>query len=557
MFQSKIFSSKKIKLGLVLILMGSIFSSCSSGDSSTNSGSSASRVTARTLKLGLSLLYDNPNFQSGIYNAVKYVAGTKENNFEPIQYDVDVIKITYPVTYPSTSSGVIDVNRIASDDRGRTYMQSARVFIPRVPAGANLPEPTFPTILKFHGTQFSDLESPSNCDPLVSNVCEGLLDATNGFIVIMPDYLGFGESRDAVPLHPSFIPEYYVFDARVALDTFRNLIRTTNIAQQKLDAVGNPYLFLAGYSEGGYAALATQRYFESLGDVNYKITASAPGATPIDLNLTARRLFGSEYFAAPPFIANVYFAYKRNYNYSFSNNDIFKSGRNISSPTADVNYGDAVYPAISSRTNNLNQLNVIISNPMDWVGLSGLSFATIPKNRDGTGGQFVRMSSIVTDNFRNLWVTATHSADRPIPSILHTGDFASFLMALDGGSIYPPRTSPVTDNAFFGMYEHFSDNSLISSKWPSVSGTPTTVDIKTPTRLYHCQLDTIIASTNTATLLAPNLTVVTRDNVTNVPTGALEPMEAGTSTSNPAAHSNHSFCPLISAAVPWFRTYVR
>ncbi len=368
----------------------------------------------------------------------------------------------------------------------------------------------------------------------------------------MPDYLGFGESKDAVPFHPSFISEYYALDAKAALDASRNLLSSLgqNIVQQKLDASNNPYLFLRGYSEGGYAALSVQRYFESLGEgTGYKITASAPGASIIDINLTAQRIFGRDYFPAPPLIGSIYFSYKRSYGYNFPNSEIFNSGRNIHSLETDINYGDAFYPEMSSRLNNIDSLDVIISNPNEWVTpiISGLAvnLQQEPRTLSGEGGLFLPMNRLVSSNLRDLWINTTATP----PSIL---DALGFITALQNYTLYPWRNAELS-NPFYQIYENFSENSLVTSKWTSV---------RTPTRLYHCSVDTSIPFANTQGLTGANLQVVTNIGVTNHPEGRLE-FTGGTTTnilptdSNFPVYSNHALCPLKSAAIPWFLTYVK
>lgn len=74
-----------------------------------------------------------------------------------------------------------------------------------------------------------------------------------------------------------------------------------------INAVTNGQLFLAGYSEGGYATLATQRLMEQSLSAEFPITASEPGAGPYDLSKTTQAILGLATQPQPAF-AGFYFA---------------------------------------------------------------------------------------------------------------------------------------------------------------------------------------------------------------------------------------------------------
>ena len=78
--------------------------------------------------------------------------------------------------------------------------------------------------------------------------------ATEGYITVIPDYIGFGESEDEV--HP-----YYV-----RVPTAKSVRQAIAHATQFLLGYGrahNRRLYLMGYSQGGFASLAAQRLIES------------------------------------------------------------------------------------------------------------------------------------------------------------------------------------------------------------------------------------------------------------------------------------------------------
>ena len=123
-----------------------------------------------------------------------------------------------------------------------------------------------------HGTESLRTSAPS-----AKHVFHGLLPAAvfagHGYVLIAPDYLGYGVSDRA--------HDYYLADnmAIVVRDCIR--AATTAIAQREIAVP--PGLFLSGFSEGGHAAIATHRLLERAPLDGLSLRASAPVAAPGDL----------------------------------------------------------------------------------------------------------------------------------------------------------------------------------------------------------------------------------------------------------------------------------
>jgi pimeloyl-ACP methyl ester carboxylesterase len=156
---------------------------------------------------------------------------------------------------------------------------------------------SFPIIALQHGTQVYQDSAPSrfNANPLsvlaspdqtgaLQNYVEcivGALMASAGYIVVMPDYAGFGDST--VPDHP------YV---RLELG---NSVR--DIVQQALGLAGwvtsNGKVFLTGYSEGGYATMAGARALQQAG-ILAKATVACDGAYDLSGVMRNQMVFGTD-----------------------------------------------------------------------------------------------------------------------------------------------------------------------------------------------------------------------------------------------------------------------
>lgn len=119
-----------------------------------------------------------------------------------------------------------------------------------------------------HGTLFNEQDAPSyfNSD---SEALLGSFFASTGILVGMPDYIGYGASKDSD--HPY---EHRQGLAKANAD-FIQAVREF-MTEKKLEWNGK--LMLAGYSEGGYATMATHKYLQDNLSSELPVTISICGA---------------------------------------------------------------------------------------------------------------------------------------------------------------------------------------------------------------------------------------------------------------------------------------
>jgi pimeloyl-ACP methyl ester carboxylesterase len=115
-----------------------------------------------------------------------------------------------------------------------------------------------------HGTSTTRNAVPSQLDG--TGIAAAIAFAGNGYALVLPDYPGLGESQGR---HP-----YYVADA------IGPAVAGMIEASQRLKAVPGGPVFLAGFSEGGWASLAAVRILESKGK---RVLGSAQVAGAYDL----------------------------------------------------------------------------------------------------------------------------------------------------------------------------------------------------------------------------------------------------------------------------------
>ncbi len=100
------------------------------------------------------------------------------------------------------------------------------------------------------------------------------LFASQGYIVVAPNYAGYDTST--LPYHPYLIADQQSKDMIDALTAARTALPLASLTTVK----DNGQLFVTGYSQGGYVAMATHRAMQAAG---MKVTASAPMSGPYAL----------------------------------------------------------------------------------------------------------------------------------------------------------------------------------------------------------------------------------------------------------------------------------
>jgi fermentation-respiration switch protein FrsA (DUF1100 family) len=127
-----------------------------------------------------------------------------------------------------------------------------------------------------------------------------ILTSLAGFITLQPDYIGFGDSNDHY--HP-FVLKRSLANATIDfIEVAREFAKNNDI---KL----NGQLFLTGYSEGGYAALATLEKIEKEGGAH--VIMALPMAGPYIMDGLAVEVLKAPTLTVPSFMANVGYAYAK------------------------------------------------------------------------------------------------------------------------------------------------------------------------------------------------------------------------------------------------------
>jgi predicted dienelactone hydrolase len=189
-----------------------------------------------------------------------------------------------------------------------------------VPTG---PAPTCsgprPIVLYAHGTQtnkafnIADITNPSNTE----GATVAAFFAAQGYIVVAPNYAGYDIST--LGYHPFLNASQQSGEMIDALTAARTGLPNTFASATK----DSGQLFISGYSEGGFVAMATQRAMQNAG---MTVTAAAPMSGPYALEaLFDTVLFGSVDLGSTQFSPLVTTSYQHAYNNVYTQTSDFYS----------------------------------------------------------------------------------------------------------------------------------------------------------------------------------------------------------------------------------------
>ncbi|WP_240676070.1 alpha/beta fold hydrolase [Botryobacter ruber] len=192
---------------------------------------------------------------------------------DQVKYGVSVYKMVYTTSY-----------------QGKEIKASGLVCIP---VGITTPAPV---ISAQHGTIFAHREAPTAS----TDVSGFELLAAAGYITFMPDYIGFGESKNV--FHPYYDQKHSALAVVDMLKAGRSFYKEQNLTT-------NNKLFLVGYSEGGYVTMAAQKEIETNPAHGLKVTASAAGAGGYDLTAMLSDVTSGQPYSFPAYLAYILQAY--------------------------------------------------------------------------------------------------------------------------------------------------------------------------------------------------------------------------------------------------------
>lgn len=195
-----------------------------------------------------------------------------------------------------------------TDEEGNSVAVSGLMVVPTgVPGVMNAAG--FSLVSDSHGTIFADREAPTviasgTNSPDGSSV---ILTSLFAFVTLQADYIGFGDSNDHY--HP------FILKRSLANTTVDFIVAAKEFAANNAINL-NGQLFLTGYSEGGYAAMAALQKIEQ--EEQLQVTMAAPMAGPYAVDAMAMGVLSQPTIPVPSFMANLAYAYTHAYDHDIA-----------------------------------------------------------------------------------------------------------------------------------------------------------------------------------------------------------------------------------------------
>ena len=226
----------------------------------------------------------------------------------------------YAIVYPELQTiidnlqGGVEVYKITYKTKfqGKEIIASGLVSVP-------LTSGSYPIMSYQNGTNTLHSNAPSvNPDYELFQMLEFVASA--GFIVSVPDYLGFGSSANMY--HP-------YFDKKSTVESVTDMLWSVKeLANNYLQVAPKNDLYIMGYSQGGWATMQLQKHIEENYSSEFKLRASACGAGGYDVRYINDYILAQTEYPMPYYIGYIFNSYINLGDVTNPATDIFKSPYN-------------------------------------------------------------------------------------------------------------------------------------------------------------------------------------------------------------------------------------
>ncbi|WP_394779703.1 lipase family protein [Undibacterium sp.] len=175
-----------------------------------------------------------------------------------------------------------------------------------------------PVVLYAHGTTVEKSFNMANLRDNAESTLVAAMYAAQGFIVVAPNYAGYDVS--SLPYTP-------YLNAEQSANDMVDSLRAARKAFAAIGASDSGKLVIAGYSQGGHVAMATQRAMQTTYASEFKVTALAGMSGPYALGLLGDAVFaGSPNAGGTVFIPLITTSWQKSYGGLYSSpSDIYEA----------------------------------------------------------------------------------------------------------------------------------------------------------------------------------------------------------------------------------------
>jgi len=206
---------------------------------------------------------------------------------------------------------------------------------------------TYPILSFQNGTNTVNASAPSlNSTNYTVQLISGF--AATGFVMVLPDYLGFGTSTEV--FHPYLHKESTV---KSILDLFRAVKEMS--AKAELNLKFSSDLYLMGYSQGGLSTLQLQKEIETSYSAEFNLKAVGCGAGPYNLTRITELVVTATTYPQPYYIAYIMKGFKSVGAFPNAYTDIFNEpyASRIDGLFNGINSGGTINDQLSTSMSQL------------------------------------------------------------------------------------------------------------------------------------------------------------------------------------------------------------
>jgi len=204
-----------------------------------------------------------------------------------------------------------------------------------------------------------------------------------GYVVTLPDYLGFGSSKQMY--HPYMHKESTV---QTVTDMFR-AVQEMMKDYPSIKVTKDTYLM--GYSQGGWATMALKEKMETTLAAEFTLKATSCGAGPYDLKYLCSKILSQANYPQPYFFAYMMNSYIKSGETMLNYSDIFNA------PYSGTNYVSDLY----NGKNDGGYINSKLSTSVSTLFTSDIIANLL------TGSKYASLKSALENNSIPAWKTTT------------------------------------------------------------------------------------------------------------------------------------------------------
>lgn len=274
-----------------------------------------------------------------------------------------------------------------------------------VPSGNNaMCQGARPIAMYAHGTNptktFNMAVVPGNSEALLM----ASVFASQGYIVVAPNYAGYDTST--LPYHPYVNAEQQSKDMIDSLAAAKSAFTTANTS-------ANGKLFITGYSQGGFVAMATHKAMQAAGTA---VTAAAPMSGPYALAAFADAIFEGEVNTSGPLNLNLLVT---SYQHSYMN--VYSAPTDVYAPQY-ASTADELLPSTTaiSAVYSQGQLpqNALFDSTPPSAAYASMTPATTPANLAPVFAMGFGANALVTNSYRLSYLQdAAANPDGGFPTV--------------------------------------------------------------------------------------------------------------------------------------------